>query len=245
MPGPQTPGGGNLPQGPGSGAGSGSVSGAGSGAGSGSVSGAGSGPVSGSFPGTVSGAAAKTAVRDRLLTARRRRTPLEQGEHAQSLAGVLLAAPEVARAATLACYVSSPGEPGTGPLLDALRAAGKRVLLPVLKRDMDLDWAPFTGATDLVGARFGLLEPSAPALGPEAVATADVVLVPGLAVSDAGARLGRGGGSYDRALARVPLGTPVWVLLHPEEVGVDVPTEPHDRPVTGAASGDGVVRLPR
>ncbi len=53
--------------------------------------------------------------------------------------------------------------------------------------------------------------------------------MPGLAVGHDGLRLGRGGGSYDRALARVPVGTFTCVLLHDDEVGVDVPAEPHDR----------------
>jgi 5-formyltetrahydrofolate cyclo-ligase len=88
-----------------------------------------------------------------------------------------------------------------------------------------------------------LLEPPGPRLGPDAVATADVVLVPGLAVSRAGMRLGRGGGSYDRALGRVPVGTFTCVLLYDDEVGVEVPVEAHDRPVGFAASPSGVVRL--
>ena len=48
--------------------------------------------------------------------------------------------PEVRRAATVAAYVSIGSEPGTGALLDALRALGKRVILPVLLPDIDLDW---------------------------------------------------------------------------------------------------------
>ncbi|HYF71806.1 MAG TPA: 5-formyltetrahydrofolate cyclo-ligase, partial [Nocardioides sp.] len=128
-----------------------------------------------------------------------------------------------------------------GPLLEALHAAGKRVILPVVLPDLDLDWAVHDGA--LVPARRGLLEPAGPRLGPDAVATADVVLVPGLAVSRGGARLGRGGGCYDRALGRVPVGTFTCVLLYDDEVGVDVPVEPHDRPVGFAASPSGVVRL--
>ena len=51
---------------------------------------------------------------------------------------------------------------------------------------------------------------------------ADLLLVPGLAVSRTGMRMGRGGGCYDRALARVPVGTPVWALLYDDELGVDV-----------------------
>ncbi|MBI2244249.1 MAG: 5-formyltetrahydrofolate cyclo-ligase, partial [Nocardioides sp.] len=73
--------------------------------------------------------------------------------------------------------------------------------------------------------------------------TADVVQTPALAVSPSGVRLGRGGGCYDRALGRVPVGTFTCVLLYDGEVGLDVPVEPHDRPVLFAATPSGVVRL--
>ena len=63
------------------------------------------------------------------------------------------------------------------------------------------------------------------------------MLVPGLAVAGDGMRLGRGGGSYDRALGRVPVGTFTCVLLYDDEVGLDVPVEPHDRPVAAPPVG--------
>lgn len=188
-------------------------------------------------------AASKTALRDQVLTARRRRSLLERRQAAEDLAAVLLGTPELRRAATVAAYVGVGSEPATGPLLAGLRAAGRRVLLPVLLPDLDLDWALHTGDADLAPAPRGLLEPVSPRLGPDAVATADVVLVPGLAVSPTGLRLGRGGGSYDRALLRVPVGTPTWVLLHDDEVGLDVPGAAHDRHVTGAATPTRVVRF--
>lgn len=185
----------------------------------------------------------KVGARDQLLAGRRRRSLTEVGEAAEAIARHLLASAEVRRAATVAAYVSMGTEPGTGLLLEALAERGTRVILPVLRPDDDLDWAVHTGP--LASARRGLLEPTGPLLGVEAVGTADVVLVPGLAVSPAGERLGRGGGSYDRALARVPVGTPVWILLYDDEVGVPIPVEAHDRPVTGAATPSGIVRLPR
>ena len=190
-----------------------------------------------------SSAAAKLALRDQLLTARRRRPLAEVGEAARAIAEHVLAAPEVRRAATVACYVSVGGEPGTSVLLDRLLDTGKRVVLPVLLPDNDLDWAAYTGPGSVVPARRGLLEPAGPPLGVEAVATADAVIVPGLAVSPTGMRLGRGGGSYDRALARVPVGTFTCVLLYAEETGVDVPAEPHDRPVVAAATPAGILRF--
>lgn len=188
---------------------------------------------------------AKIAIRDQLLTTRRRRPLVLVSEAARDIAAHLLALPEVRRAATVAAYVSVGGEPGTGPLLDGLRAAGKRVIVPVLQPDNDLDWAVYVSPTDLVDAGRGLLEPAGERLGPDAIGTADVVLVPGLAAARDGARLGRGGGSYDRALGRVPVGTFTCVLLYDDEVGVAVPVEPHDRPVGWAATPSGVVPLDR
>lgn len=186
---------------------------------------------------------AKLALRDQLLTARRRRSLVAVGAAARAIADELLAAPEVRRAATVAGYVSVGSEPGTTALLDRLVDAGKRVILPVLLPDNDLDWSTYHGGTSLAPAGRGLLEPLGPRLGVDAVATADAVLVPGLAVSPTGQRLGRGGGSYDRALARVPLGTFTCVLLYADETGHPVPTEPHDRAVTAVATPEGITRF--
>lgn len=186
---------------------------------------------------------AKSALRDQVLADRRLRPLAACADLAAGIAEVACGWDPVRRAATVAAYVSVGAEPGTGLLLERLRAAGTRVLLPVLLPDNDLDWAVHTGR--LERASRGLLEPDGPRLGPDAVAGADVVLVPGLAVSPAGDRLGRGGGSYDRALARVPSGTPVAVVLHAEEVGLDVPTDAHDVRVGYALTAAGVVGLGR
>lgn len=185
---------------------------------------------------------AKLALRDQLVTARGRLGVAEIAERARALAEVVLDVPEVRRAATVAAYVSVGREPGTGPLLDRL-AVDRRVILPLLRGDDDLDWGAYRGPGSLASARRGLLEPLGPSLGLEAVATADVVLVPGLAVDRSGLRLGRGGGSYDRALTRATGFT--CVLLNSEEVLDSVPAEPHDRRVRAAATEAGLVRFGR
>jgi 5-formyltetrahydrofolate cyclo-ligase len=178
-----------------------------------------------------------------VTTARRRLSVTELQICSRALAGHLLAAPEVRQAATVAAYVSTGSEPGTSWLLDGLERAGVRVLLPVLLPDDDLDWAAYAGAGALAAGRRGLLEPTGRRLGVDAVAGADAVLVPGLAVSPTGLRLGRGGGSYDRALGRVPRGTFTCVLLHEGETDRDVPAEPHDRAVGATATPAGVRRF--
>ena len=189
-------------------------------------------------------AARKIALRDQLSTTRGRRSLLEVSTAARAIADHLLAAPEVRRAATVAAYISIGTEPGTGPLIDQLAAMGRRVILPVVLPDLDLDWAVYDGP-DSLERRRGLLEPVGRRLGPEAVATADVVLTPGLAVDRTGMRLGRGGGCYDRALGRVPVGTFVCTLLYDDEVVEAVPSAAHDRPVTAVVTPAGVSRLTR
>lgn len=169
---------------------------------------------------------------------------------AEALAGRALELPELAHARTVAAYVSVGSEPGTLALLDALRARGVRVLLPALLPDNDLDWGAYTGEHSLArvqhGGKMALFEPSGPRLGPDAVTEADVVLLPGLAVDARGMRLGRGGGSYDRVLARLERAgarPSLVVLLYDTEVVERVPEEAHDRPVHAVVTPSGVRRF--
>ncbi|GHE98939.1 5-formyltetrahydrofolate cyclo-ligase [Streptomyces werraensis] len=173
--------------------------------------------------------------------------------HAAALARRALALPELAGARTVAAYVSVGSEPGTPALLDALRARGVRVLLPALLPDNDLAWGVYRGPDSLLPARHGggrmtLLEPAGERLGPDAVTEADAVLLPGLSVDARGMRLGRGGGSYDRVLARLErarVRPALVVLLYDWEVVERVPAEPHDRPVDAVVTPSGVRRFGR
>ncbi|MET7456960.1 5-formyltetrahydrofolate cyclo-ligase [Streptomyces sp. NPDC005574] len=192
----------------------------------------------------------KRMLRREFLTVRNRLTGDVVRETATALAARALELPELARARTVAAYVSVGSEPGTLTLLDALRARGVRVLLPALLPDNDLDWGAYAGEGSLArvrhGGRMTLFEPAGERLGPEAVSAADVVLLPGLAVDARGMRLGRGGGSYDRVLARLERAharPALVVLLYDEEVVASVPTEPHDRAVHAVVTPSGVRRF--
>ncbi|MFD0144506.1 MULTISPECIES: 5-formyltetrahydrofolate cyclo-ligase [unclassified Streptomyces] len=190
----------------------------------------------------------KAALRSQLLAARARLTSHDVEAAGEQLARGARELAELAEASTVAAYVSVGREPGTRALLDTLRAGGTRVLLPVLLPDNDLDWAAYEGAEHLAKAGRGLLEPTGPRLGPEAVCAADAVLLPGLAVDGRGMRLGRGGGSYDRVLARLARAgadPALVVLLYANEVVARVPEEPHDHPVHAVVTPEGVRRFER
>ncbi|MEU9296836.1 5-formyltetrahydrofolate cyclo-ligase [Streptomyces sp. NPDC048266] len=189
----------------------------------------------------------KTLLRGRLLAGRAALDAESLAATAASFARHGLELGELAEASTVAAYVSVGREPGTRALLDALHARGVRVLLPVLLPDNDLDWAVYEGPERLAKAGRGLLEPVGPRLGPDAVCAADAVLLPGLAVDGRGTRLGRGGGSYDRVLARLTRAgadPALVVLLYADEVVARVPEEPHDHPVHAVVTPDGVTRFP-
>lgn len=186
---------------------------------------------------------AKRRLRAQVLTARRALSAAELAATADLLAVHVDALLDEGRC--LAAYVSMGSEPGTEVLLTRLSTRGVRILLPVLLPDNDLDWAPYDGPDSLAHAGRGLRQPRTSPLGPDAVLEADLVLVPGLAVSIDGVRLGRGGGSYDRALARVARAMPAIptvVALHLGEVGLDVPADAHDRAVDLVVTRQGVTR---
>jgi 5-formyltetrahydrofolate cyclo-ligase len=161
--------------------------------------------------------------------------PLRNG-YSRLLRDHLLEFPQVSAAGTVAAYFSVGSEPSTRSLVYALWKQGHYVILPVLLPDGDLDWASYEGPDSMVPGPRGLLEPSEPRRGAEAVARAEVVIVPALAVSESGMRLGRGGGSYDRALARVGEQVPTIALVYDDELLPSVPAASHDQSVRAVAT---------
>jgi len=155
----------------------------------------------------------------------------------------VLSLPEIVASPTAAAYLSFGTEPATHELVAVLAGRGVQVLVPAVTADLDLDWVRYDGRSTDLGARATPVEPAGPRLGLSAIGTADVVIVPALAVDERGMRLGRGGGSYDRALSRVGTRTSIVALLYDGEVLPDVPAEAHDRAVTIAVTPSRVWRF--
>ena len=177
----------------------------------------------------------KRALRAQLLASRASLSPDERAACAAAGTERLLGLPEVAGARVVAAYVGVGTELPTLAFLDALLGRDVTVLLPVLLPDDGLAWGRYDGS--LVEGRRGLLEPPS---GGAALADADVVVVPGVAYDASLRRLGRGGGSYDRALADVAV--PVVGIALDTEVVDAVPVEAHDRRVDVVVTPTRVLR---
>jgi 5-formyltetrahydrofolate cyclo-ligase len=100
----------------------------------------------------------------------------------------------------IAAYSSYGHEPSTDSLIPELLESGTAVVLPRIAGDR-LEWIEVTASTTFTVNDRGIREPLGPDRGLNDV---DVVLVPALAATHGGHRLGQGGGYYDRALADVP-----------------------------------------
>jgi 5-formyltetrahydrofolate cyclo-ligase len=189
-------------------------------------------------------AARKAALRATLVAARRQLSETQRAAAGRALRDAVLAAPQAQMAGTVAAYISVGSEPATRALVFALWKRGSYVLLPILQAGGDLDWASYEGPDSLVPGPHGLLQPAEPSRGVTAVTSADLVIVPALAVDRRGNRLGRGGGSYDRALARVGPAVPPIALLYDRELVDEVPAARRDQPVRAVARpGEGITRL--
>jgi 5-formyltetrahydrofolate cyclo-ligase len=186
----------------------------------------------------------KIALRRRMVANRKQTDQPERDAAGRAIRDAVLSLPEIQMAGTVASYLSIGTEPDTRGLVYALWKRGTYVLLPLLQADGDLDWASYEGPASLAAGPRGLLEPTEPPRGVNAVTSADLVIVPALAVDRGGMRLGRGGGCYDRALARVGAAVPTIALIYDDELLDEVPAGALDRPVRMVARpGQGITRL--
>jgi len=135
----------------------------------------------------------------------------------------------------VAIYRSLPHEPPTDTLAEVLLARGVQVIVPETLPDLDLEWRELR-ADGSEGPRLGL----------EGIAAAQVILAPALAVDHSGTRLGQGGGSYDRALARRHREAVIVAVVNDEEYAArPLPRDAHDVTVNAVITpGRGSTPIP-
>ena len=151
---------------------------------------------------------------------------------------LLFQSPEVRNAKVIASYFSYGLEPDTTILNGEILASKKILLLPRMEKDRSLTWIQWNGESDHLSQEKKFAEP----IGEVFQGTIDLVIVPALAVDYRGHRIGQGGGSYDRALARLNC----WkvALVNDDEISEEpLPIEEHDQRVDAAVTPTRIVRF--
>jgi 5-formyltetrahydrofolate cyclo-ligase len=150
----------------------------------------------------------------------------------------ILSATELKTATNVASYISYEFEPETSDINQRLIEDGKKVFLPRLLENNDIQWVNWDGSLENLTKNEKIYEP----IGRAVEVALDVIILPALHVDRMGNRLGQGGGSYDRALSRSKA-FKIALLHHGELTSEILPVQPHDEKVDAAATPEIIVRF--
>lgn len=164
-------------------------------------------------------------------------TPEERAEKSRKIEIVISELPEWKCAKTVAFFAPMHDEPDVELLWKKIRAEKKRAVFPRIE-DNHLRWFAISELSELAVSRWSLREPPTTApITPNgnvektreiAISEIDLMLVPGVAFSANGERLGRGGGFYDRALANHELRAFKIGVCFDFQIEEKLPVESHD-----------------
>lgn len=182
----------------------------------------------------------KRALRAELRERRRITTPKARLAADAAITKHLIELASELGSKSIAAYLSLPEEPGTRDFLAWACDKGIRVLLPVSRADGLLDWAPYDGA-DEDEDLLGMPTPTSELLGPIAINSVDLIVVPAASVDRTGMRMGWGRGYFDKTLGSMQNCPPVYAVIFDDELVEQVPRERHDQPVNGVVTPSGIV----
>jgi len=152
----------------------------------------------------------------------------DRQERSGALEALAMTIERLEHAGSVFVYVSSGSEAGTHELIAALLNQGKTVAVPRVTSDTGVMQPVVIHALDdFAPGRFGIPEPTTHEPFEE---TPDVTIVPGLAFTRSGDRLGQGGGYYDRYLVQHPATYKIGLCFN-EQLADTLPGDAHDIPM--------------
>ncbi len=187
----------------------------------------------------MSTAKSKPQFRDQFGSARKALSAGDVASYSDRITTHLFALAEIQSAAHVAIYLARPHEVQTSASIASLRDQGKAISIPVY--DPARDGYAFAQVpadeSALTRGPLGIPQPADPAwVAGESI---DVILVPGVAFTPEGARLGHGAGIYDRLLAECPAATYIG-LAFACQLAEDLPVDPHDIPMHWIVTENGI-----
>ena len=172
------------------------------------------------------------------IRAERKKKTLEQFcKWSAEICNQLLTNPVVNHADTIAAYYPLPDEPDIRPLIQKLYQQGKTILLPHVINDTEMTFFPYEGEKELIEGAFHIMESKIKVTSYKEKYGKILFLIPGMAFTTNGKRLGRGKGYYDRFLANVEydklkvsnISTIYKIgICYPYQVLDDIPIEKND-----------------
>ena len=168
--------------------------------------------------------AARRAARQQLAQI----SPQEFSAIGAAMWQTLQAQPAWQNAESVFCFVGALHEPDTMPILQGALSAGKQLLVPRIAGPGQMQLVPLQSLEQLQPGAFGILEPRQALPAVPAGSGVQLAVLPCLAAARSGARLGHGGGYYDRFLANY---SGRRLILCPEALlAQSLPTGPLDEP---------------
>lgn len=160
-------------------------------------------------------------------------TEEEREKKSEKIARKLFSLKEFKRAKVVMFFVSKDGEVQTKQMIAKAQALGKRIVVPHInhKTKKMLACQIKDMEQELCKGPYGIHQPREDCKRTVSLKSIDLVVVPGIAFSLKGQRLGRGGGYFDRFLKRIPMETFRVGLAFDFQVVEDIPSFSHDEPV--------------
>lgn len=181
----------------------------------------------------------KKGLRQKMLAMRRALSANETESRSSSLKENILSLPEYKNAKKIMAFLAMKGESNLDGFIRQALLDGKEVYIPVCLPERQMEAGRLIDMEHFEKGPLGLrnLPAGYEVTSPESL---DLVLIPGLAVSQEGIRLGMGAGYYDRYLARVPFEKRV-VALWDFQVIPDIPSEPFDQKIAKIVTDKSVI----
>jgi 5-formyltetrahydrofolate cyclo-ligase len=176
----------------------------------------------------------KQALRQSIIAAREKLPAAERLHLSRAIVGAICELPEYRQAQTVLGYLNFGAELAAELWVQQALTDGKRVLLPRVNRaSMHLDIYKVSDLQhDVAPGSWGIREPVVErCIKEEALGTVDFILLPGVAFTREGVRLGYGGGFYDKLLAQMPHRPALVAGAYALQVVQEIPQENTDRNV--------------